>query len=62
MDKQQREVELAGMLAAPFHGNSAQVKAEEQLHTSFPEEKQGATGAPQQADLLQVGDTCRHAH
>lgn len=51
------------MHAAPFHGMPAvQVKAEEQLHTSFPEEKLGAAGGPQQADLLQVGDVCQHAH
>ena len=63
MDKQQREAELPSMHAAPFHGMPAvQVKAEEQLHTSFPEEKLGAAGGPQQADLLQVGDVCQHAH
>ena len=51
----QGQQKSAGMCAALVPDNSAQVKVEEQMHSSFQAEKPGATARDtQQADLLQV--------
>lgn len=51
----QGQQKSAGMCAALVSDNSAQVKVEEQMHSSFQAEKPGATARDtQQADLLQV--------
>ena len=51
----QGQQKSAGMCAALVPNNSAQVKVEEQMHSSFHVEKPGATARDtQQADLLQV--------